>query len=153
MGGIYIERANKQTQEKSKRKGWGDGEMRTQASVCVGTSGPGRKSLLGGRRIPRLLEAGRGGGGGQATRAFGAGSPRPGGWERPGQAARGKAGRRVGDPRPRSPEQSRCALGLATHNKKLMSAVAWAAGSAVARPRGGGDVGGQARRRRRRRRG
>lgn len=43
MGGIYIERANKQTQEKSERKGWGDGEMRARASGCVGTWGPGRK--------------------------------------------------------------------------------------------------------------
>ena len=49
--------------------------------------------------------------------------------------ARGQAGGR--GPRPRLPEQSRRARGLATHNKKLMLAAAWAAGSAVAGPRDG----------------
>lgn len=70
------------------------------------------------------------------------------------------AGQAGGGPRPRSPEQSRRARGLATHNKKLMSAAAWAAGSAVARPRGDGGQRrkrkgekGQERRRVRRRRG
>lgn len=68
-----------------------------------------------------MLAAGRGSGGcGQAARALGAGSRGAARWERPAGAAR-----------PRSPEQSRRARGLATHNKKLMSAAAWAGGSAV----------------------
>lgn len=55
-------------------------------------------------------------------------------------------GTRDPGPRPRSPEQSRRARGLATHNKKLMSAAACAAGSAVVRPRGEGGCGDQGRR-------
>lgn len=62
-----------------------------------------------------------------------------------GNARSRQRGQGVRGPRPRSPEQSRRARGLATHNKKLMSAAAWAVGSVVARPRGG-DGGGQGRR-------
>lgn len=56
------------------------------------------------------------------------------------RAARGKAGARGPDRLNKAG-----ARGLATHNKKLMSAAAWAAGSAVARPRGD-DVDSQGRR-------
>lgn len=52
VGGIPVERANKQTQ-KSERRGWGGGETRPQASIeVVGTRGPGIKNFPGGWRFP-----------------------------------------------------------------------------------------------------
>lgn len=125
--------------QKSEGRGWGDGEMRTQAPGWVGTWGPREKSLLWCWGDSTRAGSGRGGGSGRATRALGRVC---------GDLLCANAGQAGGGPRPRSPEQRRCARGLATHNKKLMSAAAWAAGSAVARPRGdGGCDGGQGRKR------
>ena len=125
---------------KSGTKGkMGRWRMQTQAPGCVGTRGPGRKSLCGGWRTPSELEAGWGGDGRQAAPAHQKGYRRPAQWERLARAARGKAS---WGPRPWSTEQSRRARGLATHNKKLMSAAAWAGGFAVSRPPGGGGGGG-----------
>lgn len=107
--------------------------MWTQALGCVETWGPTEKSLLRCWRTPHVLEAGQKRGGRQ----------RQSSGQVPGDLL---CGTRDTGQRPRSPEQSRRARGLATHNKKLMSAAAWAAGSAVVRPLGEDGCGDQGRR-------
>lgn len=137
----YLRRACKQAYEKSGGRGWGDGELWAPEPGFVGTWGPEKRSLLAFWWIPHVLEAGRGGGGGQVARALGAASRRPTRWDtRSGRRGARRAGARGPDRLNKAG-----ARGLATHNKKLMSAAAWAAGSAVARPRGD-DVDSQGRR-------
>jgi len=59
VGGIPVERANKQTQKRERRV-WGGRETRPQASIeVVGTRGPGIKSFLGGWRFPACSKPAR----------------------------------------------------------------------------------------------
>lgn len=100
VGGIYVERANQQTPEKSEGKGWGDGELRTQTRVCPDL-GPGEGASLGAGGFhacsKRAWEAA---GGASARGRF----PETGSEGRPGRGSAGQGGR---GPRPRSLEQSR----------------------------------------------
>lgn len=91
----YLRRACKQAHEKSGGRGWGDGELWTPEPGFVGTWGPEKRSLLAFWWIPHVLEAGRGGGGGQGqvAPALGAASRRPtGGTPDPGSAGQGGRG-------------------------------------------------------------
>lgn len=103
---------------------------------CVQTWGRGKEPPW---ELEDSTRARSGPGRRRAARALGAGSRRPARREGPAGAARATAGGGRGPGR----LNKAGARGLGTHNKKLMSAAAWAAGSASRGLGGGGGCGGQ----------